>query len=82
VKLFTSYDPAMACAISTVGIEGIAPGAIVEHLWKTRRIIVTPIVHPEYQGVRVTPNVYTSLEDIDTFADAMERIIRNGLPAS
>ena len=32
------------------------------------RIIATPIVHAEYEGVRVTPNVYTTLEEIDTFA--------------
>ena len=80
VRLLTSYDPAMACAISTVAIDGIAPGALVEHLWKTRRIIVTPIVHAEYQGIRVTPNVYTTLEDVDTFAQALERVIRDGLP--
>ena len=38
------------------------------------RIIATPIAHAEYQGIRVTPNVYTTLEEIDTFADAMEAI--------
>jgi isopenicillin-N epimerase len=31
-------------------------------------------VHAEYEGVRVTPNVYTTLEEIDTFADAMRQI--------
>ena len=81
VRLLTSYDPAMACGISTVSVDGIAANALVEHLWKTRRIIVTPIVHAEYQGIRVTPNVYTTLEDVDTFAHALEQVIRNGLPA-
>jgi hypothetical protein len=37
---------------------------------------VTPIVHDEFQGVRVTPNLYTTLDEVDMFADAME-----GLPA-
>ena len=27
--------------------------------------------HAEYEGVRVTPNVYTTLEEIDTFGKAM-----------
>ena len=26
----------------------------------------------EYQGLRITPNVYTTLEEIDTFTDVME----------
>jgi isopenicillin-N epimerase len=64
VRLFTSRDPAQSCAIGTVGIEGLEPAAIVDHLWKSRRIIVTPIVHAEYRGVRVTPNVYTTLEEV------------------
>ena len=38
------------------------------------RIIATPINHAEYTGIRVTPNVYTTIEEIDTFGDAMEKI--------
>jgi selenocysteine lyase/cysteine desulfurase len=29
----------------------------------------------------VTPNVYTTLDEVDRFAEAMERVIRKGLPA-
>jgi isopenicillin-N epimerase len=81
VKIFTSFDPAQAGAIGTVGIEGLAPGKIATHLWNTRRIITTPISHPDYEGIRVTPNVYTTLEEVDTFAAAMEEIADKGLPA-
>jgi isopenicillin-N epimerase len=81
VRIFTSRDPAQSCAIGTFGVDGVEPGAIVEHLWKTRRIIVTPIVHDEYRGIRVTPNVYTTLAEVDTFAEAVERIARSGIPA-
>ncbi|HSL71653.1 MAG TPA: hypothetical protein VK864_15510, partial [Longimicrobiales bacterium] len=63
------------------GIEGIEPAAMVEHLWKTKRIIVTPIVHAEYKGLRITPNVYTTLEEVDVFAEAMEQIARKGIAA-
>jgi len=80
IQIFTSFDPAQAGAIGTVGVEGIPPGKMVTHLWNTRRIIVTPIVHAEYQGMRVTPNVYTTLDEVDTFADAMEEIAAKGLP--
>ena len=47
---------------------------VVEQLWAKWRIIATPIVHAEYEGVRVTPNVYTTLEEVDTFAGAMEEL--------
>jgi selenocysteine lyase/cysteine desulfurase len=37
-------------------------------------------VHPEYQGIRVTPNIYTTLEEVDTFAAAMEEMVEKGIP--
>jgi isopenicillin-N epimerase len=82
VRIHTSDDPAQAGAIGTVGIEGLDPGKLAAHLWDKLRIIVTPIKHPEFEGVRVTPNLYTTLEEVDTFASAMERIAGKGLPTA
>jgi selenocysteine lyase/cysteine desulfurase len=75
-QLHTSLDPTLSCAIGTVGIEGRPVGDITSQLWARWRIIATPIGHPEYSGVRVTPNVYTTLEEIDRFAEAMEAIAK------
>ena len=33
----------------------------------------------EFEGCRVTPHVYTTIEEIDRFSDAMEEIIKNGV---
>jgi selenocysteine lyase/cysteine desulfurase len=79
VKLYTSYDPAMSCGLANVGLEGVEPGALTSHLWSKYRIIVTPIGHPACTGIRVTPNVYTTLEEVDRFAEAMEGVIERGL---
>jgi isopenicillin-N epimerase len=38
-----------------------------------------PIKHPEFEGIRVSPNVFTTLEEIDRFSEAMESVIRKGL---
>ena len=74
VRLLTPFDPAQSCAIGTFAIDGIEPARIVDHMWTTRRIIVTPIVHAEFAGVRVTPNVYTTLAEVDIFAEAIETL--------
>ena len=58
-----------------------APAAVATTLWDTARIIVTPIVHDEFHGVRVTPNLYTTLDEVDTFAAAMERLKPADAPA-
>jgi selenocysteine lyase/cysteine desulfurase len=81
VRTHTSFDPAMGCAIGNVGLHGVHPEKLAEHLWQRRRIIVTPILHEEFQGIRVTPNVYTTLDEVDAFGDEMERVIERGLPA-
>ena len=65
---------AQSCAIGTVQVRGVDTNKAVQQLWDKWHIIATPINHPEYTGIRVTPNVYTTLEEIDTFGDAMEKI--------
>jgi isopenicillin-N epimerase len=61
-----------------VQVLGVETGKAVAALWDKWRIIATPITHAEYTGIRVTPNVYTTLEEIDTFGDAMERVAESG----
>ena len=73
-KIHTSLDPAQSCAICTVQVQGVDTNKAVGQLWDKWRIIATPINHAEYTGIRVTPNVYTTIEEIDTFGDAMEKV--------
>jgi selenocysteine lyase/cysteine desulfurase len=81
VRIHTSFDPAMSCGIGNVQIEGVDIGRLAKHLFDTRRIIVTPILHEEFQGLRVTPSVYTTLDEVDLFAEEMEKETAKGLPA-
>ncbi len=71
VKILTSLDSAQSCAIGLFSVEGMGPHELVRQLWENHRIIVTPIKHLEYAGVRVTPNVYTTVDEIDTFVEAV-----------
>src|SRR5262245_9742026 len=79
VRIYTSFDPAQSCALGCVGIADIDPNKLTAHLWEKHRIIVTPIAHEEFRGIRVTPNVYTTLGEIDTFCLAMEKMIQSGI---
>jgi selenocysteine lyase/cysteine desulfurase len=81
VRLHTSLDPRFSCGIGNIQITGIETPKLAQHLWDRHRILVTPIVHPEFEGLRITPSVYTTLQEIDYFCDAMERVIEKGLPA-
>jgi isopenicillin-N epimerase len=80
VRLHTSLEPGQSGALGTVGIDGVPTPKLTQHLWDRWRIVVTSIVHPEYEGARVTPNVYTTLEEVDTFAAALLEVADKGLP--
>jgi isopenicillin-N epimerase len=81
MRLHTSLKPGRACGIANVEIVGIDTRKLAEHLWKRRQILVTPIIHPEFSGVRISPSVYTTVEEIDRFSEAMEEIAEKGIPA-
>ncbi len=81
-RLHTSLRPGLACGIANVELVGVEPHPLAAHLWKQHRILVTPIVHQEFRGLRVTPSLYTTREEIDRFAAAMEAVAEHGLPAA
>ncbi|WP_238325916.1 aminotransferase class V-fold PLP-dependent enzyme [Bryobacter aggregatus] len=79
VTMHTSDDPEMSCAIGTVGFAGFSMPKLAEYLMEKHKIMVVPIVTgAEYSGLRVTPNVYTTIEEVDTFAEVMEGIVKKG----
>src|SRR5216110_1379871 len=81
IKFNTSFDPNQSCAIANVQIEGTNPEAVTKYLFDKHHIFAVPIMHDEFQGIRVTPNVYTTLGELDRFCNEMGAIARKGLPA-
>ena len=81
VSLNTSQKPGFACGIANVHVEGLDTAALSNWLWDKHRIINVPIGHEECEGLRISPSVYTTLEELDRFSEAMEQAIKYGLPA-
>lgn len=79
VKFATSLDPRHSCALTTVDIDGIPIGDLANWLLSKHSIFVTTIDTPPVRGIRVTPNVYTTVQEIDRFADAMLTAARQGI---
>jgi isopenicillin-N epimerase len=80
VRLHTSLRPGLACGIATFQLAGIDSGELANALWDRYRILTTAIRHEEFEGVRVSPSVYTTLEELDRFGDAVEHALARGLP--
>ncbi|HEX8398134.1 MAG TPA: aminotransferase class V-fold PLP-dependent enzyme [Pyrinomonadaceae bacterium] len=82
VRFNTSFDDKQSCAIANFQIGNLDPGAIGGYLMANHKIFTTPIVHEEFKGIRITPNVYTTLWELDRFTEVVEQIARKGLPKS
>jgi len=81
VKLHTSLKPGRATGVALVEIEGVDPVKLHEHLWNKQRIFTVAILHKQFQGLRISPTVYTRLSELERFCEAMEKVAREGLPA-
>jgi len=80
VRFNTSFDSDQSCGIANVEIVGVDPVALAAYLMNRHKLFTVPIVHDEFRGLRITPNVYTTLSELDRFCEVMETVARKGLP--
>ena len=79
VHMLTALGPNTNGAIATFSIDGMDMGKLNGWLWGTHKISTAGLGHPEFSGIRVTPNVFTSLDEIDRFADKVMVAINKGI---
>lgn len=76
IRIHTPLRPGHAFAIAMVQIDGMETGKLYDELWTKHRIITSPTRWGGVEGIRVTPNVYTTLDEIDRFVEVMQGILR------
>jgi selenocysteine lyase/cysteine desulfurase len=74
VKIHTSFKPAYACAICGVSVDGMTPAELDNALLSTYKIHTVGIVWENISCVRITPHVYTRLQDLDKLVFAITEI--------
>ena len=74
VIINTPSDPARACGIANAGIKGMEPSDLAEKLFKNYKIYTAAINGAGVHGCRVTPNVYTSTEELDVLVKAFTEL--------
>lgn len=82
VKLYTSLEPRHSCGVATMAVEGVSAFKLQEFLWAKHRIFTVAIDHEQIKGIRVTPNIYSTMEEVDMFCEAVEHVLVHGLPTS
>ena len=79
VKVLTQLGPEKSGAIALVSVDGLDASKLSAWLLDKYKIVNVAINHAEFSGLRITPNVYTTLGEIDTFGDAMLAAIKRGI---
>jgi selenocysteine lyase/cysteine desulfurase len=79
VHLLTAIGPNTNGAIATFNIDGVDMGKLNGWLWNNHKISTAGLNNPEFSGMRVTPNVYTTLDEIDRFGDKVLLAINKGI---
>ena len=65
-------------AIVNVAVKGFTPQQLADRLLKEFSIFTVAIDHPAVKGVRITPHVFTSVQDVVTLADALIQLADKG----
>ena len=77
-QFYTREDEAMSCGLCVVEVPGADSDAIQKRLLARHRVLVQAMTGAraaEIRGIRVTPNVFTSLRELDGFlAGFMESV--------
>ena len=76
INVNTPVDPRRSCGIANVGIDGIPSPELAKRLMDEFQIWTVAINEPPVVGCRITPNVYTTLEELDTFVDALKTLAK------
>jgi selenocysteine lyase/cysteine desulfurase len=79
VRVLTPLDSPYAGAIGLLSVDGMEFSKLGGWLMDKHKIVTTGIGHPEFTGLRITPNVYTTVDEVDLFADRVLEAIRKGV---
>jgi selenocysteine lyase/cysteine desulfurase len=72
VILNTPKERYRSCGIANVGVRGINPKDLAKNLFEEHKIFTVGIDTVGVQGCRVSPNVYTSTDELDVLVAALK----------
>jgi len=70
----TPAEASRSCGIANVGIEGILPADLAKRLLSEHKIFTVAIDYADVRGCRITPNLYTTTQELDAFVVALKTL--------
>jgi selenocysteine lyase/cysteine desulfurase len=70
----TPVEMERSCGIANVGVKSIKPGDLADILLKKYKIYTVAIDYANVHGCRITPNIYTTPQELDQLVKALTEL--------
>lgn len=74
VTINTPWEEERSSGIANVGLSNLSPKALADTLMNDYKIFTVAIDNEAVKGIRVTPHLYTSLDELDQFVVALTEL--------
>lgn len=74
IVINTPFDTNRSCGIGNIGIKNMKPATLAKRLYDEFKIFTVAIDYANVQGCRITPNVFTNIQELDTFITAIKSL--------
>ena len=70
----TPEDINRSCGIGNVGLTNMSPSEMARTLMDNYKIFTVAIDYANVRGCRISPNIFTTTDELDRFVDAVKKM--------
>ena len=70
----TPEDINRSCGIGNVGLTNMSPSDMARTLMDKYKIFTVAIDYANVRGCRISPNIFTTTDELDSFVDAVKKM--------
>ena len=70
----TPFESHRSCGIGNVGLSNMSPAELSKRLYNEHQIFTVAIDYANVKGCRISPNVFTTINELNHFIDAMKKL--------
>ena len=70
----TPLDIERSCGIGNVGLTNMSPSKMEDLLFEKYKIFTVAIDYANVKGCRISPNIFTTTKELDSFVDAVKEL--------
>lgn len=76
ILINTPFENHRSCGIGNVGLTNMSPAELAKRLYDEYQIFTVAIDYANVKGCRISPNIFTTTEELDSFIVAMKNLAK------